>query len=69
MTIILCLHFYLKIFCPLFVVIACTKFWTDLLAICGNAPSCQIQSPTVHKSCHVQVKPKQRRVLHAYTKL
>ena len=47
MSLCICLHFYLKIFCSLFIVIACRKFWTDLFAICGNAPSRRIQSPTV----------------------
>ena len=50
-------------------VIACRRFWTDLFAICGNTPSRRIQSPTTHyqkMSCHVRVKPKQRRVLHIY---
>jgi hypothetical protein len=33
MSLCLCLKFYLKTFCPLFVVIACRRFWTDLFAI------------------------------------
>ena len=69
MTTSSCLNFYLKTFCPLFVVIACRRFWTDLFAICGNTPSRRIQSPTTHyqkTSRRVRVKPKQRRVLHVY---
>ena len=27
MTLILCLNFYLKVFCPLFIVMACRMFW------------------------------------------
>jgi len=45
MTVNVCL-FYLEIFYPLFIVIACRWFWTHLFVICGNAPSCWIQSPT-----------------------
>jgi hypothetical protein len=48
MIMIPCLHFFRKTFCPLFIVITRTKFWTHLFAICGNAPSCRIQSPTAH---------------------
>ena len=62
MTLILCLHFYLKTFCPLFIVIPCRKFWTDLFAICGNALSHQIQSPMIQYQkdiTHVRVKLKQ----------
>jgi hypothetical protein len=33
MSLCLCMKFYLKTFCPLFVVIACRRFWTDLFAI------------------------------------
>ena len=32
MTPILCLNFYLKVFFPLFIVMACRMFWTDLFA-------------------------------------
>ena len=48
MTLILCFNFYLKIFCPLLIVMACRMFWTDLFANLCNMPSCRlgIQSPT-----------------------
>src|ERR1700691_560711 len=48
MTLSSCLNFYLKTFCPLFVVIACRRFWTTIFAICGNTSSRRIQSPTTH---------------------
>ena len=32
MTLILCFNFYLKVFCPLLIVMACRMFWTDLFA-------------------------------------
>ena len=32
MILILCLNFYLKVFCPLFIVMTCRMFWTDLFA-------------------------------------
>ena len=39
MTLILCFNFYLKIFCPLLIVMACRMFWTDLFATCRAADS------------------------------
>ena len=33
LTLSLSLHFYLEKFCPVFIVIACHRFWTDLFAI------------------------------------
>ena len=46
LTLSLSPRFYLEKFCSVFVVIACSRFWTDLFAICGNTLSCRIQSPT-----------------------
>jgi hypothetical protein len=40
MTLSLCLDFCLETFCPLFIVIAHKRFWTDLFAILWHTLSC-----------------------------
>ena len=63
MTLIVCVHFYLKTFCLLFIVIGCRRFWTYLFAICRTAVfevrSCipkrratQVRGPTVMRLKH-----------------
>jgi len=69
MSLWLCLKFYLKTFCPLFVVIACRRFWTDLFAILwqrAEPPNSKSDGAIPKQVASRRVKPKQGRVLRAY---
>ena len=56
MTLILCLHFCLKTFCPLIIVVGCRRFWTHLFAICQTAIF-EVRSHFPQETCHASLGP------------